>query len=77
MKVKELVELLKYYDQEAEVFYTYNYGDYWRTQVASKVRDAVTGQVTWSEYHRMHKIVEEDYDAEEDVREGKEVVIID
>ena len=37
MQVKDLIEQLKYLDQDAEVHFAYNYGDHWRTEVAPKV----------------------------------------
>jgi hypothetical protein len=82
MLVKELIESLKYMDQEAEVHFAYNYGDHWRTEVAPKVSQVTEGVVEYSEYHRMDKLVtdEEDcYDEETgdyktDVRK---VVVID
>ena len=81
MQVKELIELLKMEDQDAEVHFTYNYGDHWRTQVAPTVDRVETGFVKYSDYHRMHKLVDdEDFDCDEEtgepIVEGKEVVLI-
>jgi hypothetical protein len=56
MQVKDLIELLAGYDPEAEVHFTYNYGDHWRTQVAPKIRDVDVGYVKFSDYHRMDKV---------------------
>jgi hypothetical protein len=82
MLVKELIESLKYMDQEAEVHFAYNYGDHWRTEVAPKVSQVSEGVVEYSDYHRMDKLVtdeDECYDEETgdykvDVRK---VVVID
>ena len=82
MLVKELIESLKYMDQDAEVHFAYNYGDHWHTEVAPKVSRVSEGVVEFSDYHRMDKMVtdEEDcYDEETgdyktDVRR---VVVID
>jgi hypothetical protein len=60
MKVSQLIESLKYLDQDAEVHFSYNYGDHWRTEVAPKVSQVDEGLVAYSEYHRMDKIVEEE-----------------
>jgi hypothetical protein len=81
MKVAELIELLQMEDQDAEVHFSYNYGDHWRTQVAPTVDSVMTGRVVHSAYHSMDKVVdEEDFDYDEDtgepVVEGKEVVIL-
>jgi len=79
MTVQELIEQLGYMDPNAEVHFTYNYGDHWRTQVAPKVGSVEPGFVVDSDYHRMPKVVEPDWDDEEmeeanDI--GKEVVLI-
>jgi hypothetical protein len=80
MQVKELIEVLGYMDPESEVHFQYNYGDHWRTQVAPKVDTVDVGFVKYSDYHRMHKVTDdecdiylEDGDRDEDV---KEVVLI-
>ena len=66
MKVKDLIEQLGYMDQEAEVHFSYNYGDHWRTEVAPKVSQVFEGVVEFSDYHRMDKLVDEEdtYDEE-------------
>jgi hypothetical protein len=76
MTVQELIEQLGYMDPNAEVHFSYNYGDHWRTQVAPQVESVEPGFVVHSEYHRMPKVVELDYDDEEEQFQGKEVVII-
>ena len=81
MQVKDLIELLQMENPEAEVHFSYNYGDHWRTQVAPTVDSVEVGRVVHSEYHRMPKVVDEeefDYDEEtgEPVVEGNEVVIL-
>jgi hypothetical protein len=73
MKVKDLIEQLGYMDPEADVHYSYNYGDHWRTEVAPKVGRIDEGAVVYSDYHRMDKMVEDDGDCEFD-DEGREVV---
>ena len=58
MKVSELVSMLENMDQNADVHICYNYGDYWRTTVAPKASDVFEGDITYSDYHRMPKLVE-------------------
>ena len=60
MRVADLIEVLKGFDPEMEVHTSYGYGDHWRTQVAPKVSEVFEGAVTYSEYHRMDKLVEDD-----------------
>jgi hypothetical protein len=60
MKVQELIESLGRMNPEAEVHFSYNYGDYWRTEVAPKISQVDEGLVAYSEYHRMDRIVEEE-----------------
>ena len=57
MKVQELIERLKYADPEAEVHFSYNYGDHWRTIVAPAVTEVEDGKVTYSDYHQMDALV--------------------
>ena len=80
MKVSELIELLQGENPDAEVHFSYNYGDHWRTQVAPTVDSVDVGYVTYSEYHRMPKVVDsDDFDYDEDGEpeiEGTEVVIL-
>ena len=66
MKVKDLIEQLGYMDAEAEVHFSYNYGDHWRTQVAPSVDSVEEGVVEFSDYHRMDKMVDDEdcYDEE-------------
>jgi hypothetical protein len=82
MLVKELIESLKYMDQDAEVHFSYNYGDHWRTEVAPKASRVNEGIVAYSEYHRMDKLVEDEEDCyDEETGDFKEevrrVVVID
>ena len=77
MQVKELIEILSRYEQEAEVHFSYNYGDHWRTEVAPAVCQVTDGVVEYSDYHRMDKLVtiEEDYDEyDEDTGETNTLV---
>ena len=77
MTVEELINQLQFMDPTAEVHFTYNYGDHWRTQVAPEVSSVEMGSVVHSEYHRMPKVVEPDWDEEDaDDVEGNTVVLI-
>ena len=80
MRVKDLIEALEGMDQNAEVHFQYNYGDYWRTQVAPTVDSVADGFVAYSDYHNMHKVVNEDreYEDEEEERSPmmQQVVIL-
>jgi len=69
MNVKQLIERLQEQDPNAEVVFTYNYGDFWRTTVAPTVESVDVAHVTFSEYHSMDKLVVRDEDDRaEDVR---------
>ena len=80
MKVSQLIEELGFMDPNAEVHFSYNYGDLWRSEVAPRVDCVLEGVVEYSDYHRMDKMVvdkdridEETGDYSEDVRK---VVVI-
>ena len=66
MQVFQLIERLMDLDPNAEVHFSYNYGDYGRTEVAPVVREVNEGVVEFSEYHRMDRLVDDEdcYDEE-------------
>jgi hypothetical protein len=70
MKVRDLIESLGHMDPEADVHFSYNYGDHWRTHVAPKVRQVFEGAVEFSDYHRMDRLVEEEDDVYLDEESG-------
>ena len=78
MQVFQLIEQLMELDPNAEVHFSYNYGDHWRTEVAPKVGSVLEGMVKYSEYHRMDKIVDEDemYEEEGDFEGTRRVVVL-
>lgn len=73
MTVKELIEELEAMDPTAEVHFTYNYGDHWKTKVAPAVEGVESMQVRHSEYHNMPRLVD-DEEASEDG--DKQVVVL-
>ena len=75
MKVKDLIVQLGYMDQEADVHFSYNYGDHWRTTVAPTVDTVEEGVVKYSDYHSMDKMVDDEEDMyDEDTGDFKESV---
>ena len=78
MKVKSLIEQLDYMDPEADVHFGYNYGDYWRTQLAPRVSSVDAGWVKYSSYHRMDAEADKDSDADtgEWHKQVRQVVIL-
>jgi hypothetical protein len=68
MKVRELIEWLSGEDQDLDVHVAYNYGDHWHTTVAPKVQRVEEAAVTFSDYHRMPKVVEEDDEKGDEAR---------
>jgi hypothetical protein len=81
MQVKELIEILGRYDQEADVHFAYGYGDHWRTQVAPAISQVFDGVVEYSDYHRMDKLIDDEDCYDEDTGDYKagirRVVVID
>ncbi len=71
MKVSQLIEQLRYMDADAEVHFSYGYGDHWRTEVAPAVSNIREGVVEYSEYHRMDKMVDDDDCYDEDTGDYK------
>ena len=60
MQVFQLIEQLMDLDPNAEVHFSYNYGDHWRTEVAPKVGSVLEGLVKYSDYHSMDRLMDED-----------------
>jgi len=78
MQVFQLIEQLMELDPNAEVHFSYNYGDHWRTEVAPKVGSVLEGMVKYSEYHRMDRLLDEDemYEEEGDFEGTRRVVVL-
>lgn len=74
MNVRDLIECLEGMDPEAEVHFSYNYGDHWRTQVAPRVDRVDEGVVEHSAYHSMDKLVDDEDIFDEDTHNYKEGV---
>lgn len=62
LTVGDLKNMLSDYDDDLPVYFQYNYGDYWRTQVAGEINDIYESQVEYSGYHRMETVVDEPSD---------------
>lgn len=61
LQLKEkMEELIEQGCGEMDVVFAYNYGDHWRTTVAPGIDTVESGIVTYSNYHNMDKIVEQD-----------------
>jgi hypothetical protein len=73
MKVSQLIAQLQGMDPDAEVHYSYNYGDHWRTTVAPTVEQIDEACIKYSDYHRMHKVVD---DYEEQGEEDTKTVVL-
>jgi len=78
MLVKDLIEQLQSQNPDAEVHFSYNYGDHWHTEVAPAVHSVGAGLVKYSDYHRMDKLMDEDdmYEDEGDYEGTRRVVVI-
>jgi hypothetical protein len=79
MKVKDLIAELECFDEDAEVHFSYTSGDYWRTELAPKVRTVMNGCVQYTTYHQGDKIVYPDdmEDAEDEEFPVRKVVVIE
>ena len=78
MQVKDLIEQLQSMNPEAEVHFTYCYGDHWRTQVAPTVDLVQEGLVKYSAYHSMDKLMDENemHEDEGDFEGTRRVVVL-
>jgi len=76
MKVSDLIELLQEHDEDAEVHFSYDYGDHWHTNVAPKVMNVSEAYVKHSEYHRMDALLDGEPDPDR-IEVGMRVRLID
>jgi hypothetical protein len=76
MTVQELIEELSNYDSNMEVKFAYNYGDYWRTEVADDIREIQEENVVYSSYHQTDKVVDMDDERNDDIEDSKTVLIL-
>ena len=78
MQVFQLIERLMDLDPNAEVHFSYNYGDHWSTQVAPTVDSVTESLVKYSDYHRMDRLMDEDemIEDEGDFEGTRRVVVI-
>jgi hypothetical protein len=59
-----------------EVKFAYNYGDYWRTEVADDIREIQEENVVYSSYHQTDKVVDMDDERNDDIEDSKTVLIL-
>ena len=76
MRVQDLIDELENFDPNAEVVFSYQYGDYWNTTVAAPAEYIDEGHVVYSEYHKQDKIVELDEDEMDSSGRIRNVVVI-
>ena len=78
MQVFQLIEQLMDMDPNAEVHFSYNYGDHWRTKVTPAASEVFEGVVKYSEYHRVDKLLDENdmYEDEGDFEGTRRVVVL-
>lgn len=60
MTVKELIEKLSQFDEEAQVFFGYNYGDHGQTQVFQEIRRIDEKNLKYNDYFRLNTEIDED-----------------
>lgn len=76
MNVRDLIEALTNLDPDAEVHFSYNYGDHWRTTVAPVVGNVNEGTVIWSGYHDMPKVTDDGDDGDQMTKKGFANVVL-
>lgn len=68
MNVNELADLLEELKAqghgEKSVMFGYDYGDHWHTSVAATLSTSELVFVKYSNYHSMHKVLDEDGNAD-------------
>lgn len=76
MTAQELIEILQDLDPETEIYVQHTAGDYWKTQLASPIRDGDFGRIENSEYHRQSRVVDEEPSDEGDEDDDRKEVFL-
>ena len=76
MTVRELIEALEEFDEDAEVFFSYDYGDHAHTIAAVDVTDVAEGFIKENDYVRGHSVVDE-FEAQDIPDEVRKVIILE
>lgn len=70
MTVKELIEELKYFDEDTEVYFQHPSHDYWHTELAARVQGVEAGDVVYSDYHSQMTIADSESESYENAQKG-------
>jgi hypothetical protein len=76
MTVQQIIDALSQFDPDTEVMTAAPSHDYWGTVTANKVGTIDTANVTYSDYHNTHKVVDDEKIYNYDGDEVKEVVLL-
>lgn len=76
MTVAKLRQALEDYNDDDKVVFAYNYGDYQRTTVCAAVHNIGDGDIKYSEYHRMGKLIECTDEDEEPAKDPEAVSVV-
>lgn len=71
----QLAELIAGGHAHKDVKFAYNYGDYWRTTVASSIDNISEVHVKYSDYHSMDKVLDDD--GEERAEDVRTIIILE
>ena len=79
LTVGDLISHLGQYDESLPVYFGYNYGDHWHTEVAAAISDSRVTKVKNSDYHSMmvtnNDSNEDESDDDRVVQEGSAVIL--
>ena len=67
----DLINELSSFDDDTPVFFSYTYGDYWKTDVAESIETVEEANIEWSDYHRMYKV-----NADEEPSKTHKVIVL-
>lgn len=77
-ELKEILENMSDEDLQKKIFFAYDYGDHWHTQVAAPVITCEMSKTTFSEYHGMQSVINDDDEDDElsTIKNADEVILI-
>lgn len=66
--IEALERKKSFHGGDVDVHFAYPSGDYWRNTLAARADSVDDGVIVWSEYHREHRLVDEE--EEESIVDG-------
>ena len=71
MTVSDLIAELENFDEDAEVYFAYDYGDHCHSLVAQEANELTERLIKWSSYHKLYRVADDDETDDDNYGEAK------